>query len=421
MSRPPGPHASPEPVGRVIPTWTEPLAAAASRVVGGPLGAHAVVGRSRFWTPLRVVLLVAVALLALGWLGKAPCLQQYKTDDGLALDWRNNRQYVAMCYSDTVPLYGIERLDSGAVPYRDSWVQDPGTATEQVRYMEYPVLTGFFQYANARLAADWLALVAQHPWLPSGAAGRRLLHRLRVLAGARVAGHRLGGVPAAARAAVGRRARRLLAAGGGARVHQLRRARRRVRDRRAARVRPTPAGARRGAAGCGRRRRSSTRCSCWCRWCSLGVRRRDPGPVVRTTVAALATWAAVNVPVALAWTRGLVGVLPAQHQPHRRPRLALVRRLLLHRLARVRRRARRRERSRRCSTPSIARAVRGGVRRAWSCSCAVPRSPRGSRRWRSSSSRRSCWSTRCGARSTRCGSCRWRCSRCPAGGCCWRG
>ena len=163
MSRPPGPDVSPDPVGRVIPSWTEPLAVAASRVVGGPLGVHAVVGRSRFWTPLRAVLLVAVALLALGWLGKAPCLQQYKTDDGLALDWRNNRQYVAMCYSDTVPLYGIERLDSGAVPYRDSWVQDPGTPTEQIRYMEYPVLTGFFQYANAQLAAAWLALVGQQP------------------------------------------------------------------------------------------------------------------------------------------------------------------------------------------------------------------------------------------------------------------
>ena len=61
-----------------------------------------------------MLLLLAVVALALGWFGKAPCLQQYVGDDGAtALDWRNNRQYVAMCYSDTVPLYGIERLDSG--------------------------------------------------------------------------------------------------------------------------------------------------------------------------------------------------------------------------------------------------------------------------------------------------------------------
>jgi uncharacterized membrane protein len=153
---------------RVIPTWTEPLAAAASRIVGGPLGRHALVGRSRFWTPLRVVLLFAVVLLAAGWLGKAPCLQQYTTDSGdLALDWRDSRQYVAMCYSDTVPLWGIEGLDDGAVPYRDPWVESAGTADEQVRYMEYPVLTGFFQYFNAQLTDAWVQAVEVVPGLPS--------------------------------------------------------------------------------------------------------------------------------------------------------------------------------------------------------------------------------------------------------------
>jgi uncharacterized membrane protein len=156
------------PPDRVVPTWTEPLAAAASRLVGGPLGRHAVVGRSAFWTPLRVLLLIAVLALAVGWLGKAPCLQQYRTDGGqLALDWRDSRQYVAMCYSDTVPLYGIEGVDRGAVPYRDAWVEAQGTDQERLRYMEYPVLTGFFQYANARLAAGWLWLAERLPVLPT--------------------------------------------------------------------------------------------------------------------------------------------------------------------------------------------------------------------------------------------------------------
>ena len=143
MSRPAG--------ERVVPTWTEPLAVAASRPVGGPLGRHALVGRSIFWTPLRVLLLLAVITLAAGWLFKAPCLQSYPTSAGPALDWRDNRQYVAMCYSDTVPLYGIEGLSAGNVPYRDPWYENEGTPQERVRYMEYPVLTGFFQYTNARL------------------------------------------------------------------------------------------------------------------------------------------------------------------------------------------------------------------------------------------------------------------------------
>ncbi len=153
---------------RVVPTWTEPLAAAASRPIGGPLGRHAIVGRSAFWTPLRVVLLLAVVVLALGWLTKAPCLQQYRTEGGqLALDWRDSRQYVAMCYSDTVPLYGIEGVDRGAVPYRDPWIEGAGTDQEKQRYMEYPVLTGFFQYTNARLADAWLWLADSVPLLPT--------------------------------------------------------------------------------------------------------------------------------------------------------------------------------------------------------------------------------------------------------------
>lgn len=153
-----GPRRDPA-APRVVPTWTEPLAASASRVIGGPLGRHALVGRSLFWTPLRVLLLLAVVTLAGGWLGKAACLQSYPTTAGPALDWRDNRQYVAMCYSDTVPLYGIEGLSAGNVPYRDPWFENQGTPDERVRYMEYPVLTGFFQYSNARLtdAYEWLA------------------------------------------------------------------------------------------------------------------------------------------------------------------------------------------------------------------------------------------------------------------------
>src|SRR4051812_15794722 len=107
------------PAVRVIPTWTEPLAAAASRLVGGPLGRHAIVGRSAFWTPLRVVLLIGVAVLALGWLGKSPCLQEYRTEGGqLALDWRDNHQYVAMWYSGTAPPFRAPggRRGGGARP-----------------------------------------------------------------------------------------------------------------------------------------------------------------------------------------------------------------------------------------------------------------------------------------------------------------
>lgn len=140
----------------VVPTRTDRLATQASRLFGGPLGEHAVLGRHWFWTSLRVVLLLATFTLVLGWFAKSPCLQQYTDEAGVAqLDWRDGRQYSAMCYSDTVPLYTAERLHEGGFPYRTSWVDDPGTPQAQIRYMEYPVVTGLFQWVNAKIAQAW--------------------------------------------------------------------------------------------------------------------------------------------------------------------------------------------------------------------------------------------------------------------------
>ena len=154
------------PADRVAPTWTEPVAQRLSRPFGGPLGRHAQVGRQWFWTPLRVVLLLATLTLAAGFLFKAPCLQTYDTQNGPQLDWRNNRQYTAMCYTDIIPRYGMGDLaPDGVFPYKTAWREKAGTPQEQVRYMEYPVLTGLFQWVNAKIADGWSTL-ASAGWLP---------------------------------------------------------------------------------------------------------------------------------------------------------------------------------------------------------------------------------------------------------------
>jgi uncharacterized membrane protein len=150
--------------------------AAASAVIGGPLGRHAVVGRSRFWTPLRVILLLAVLVLAAGWLGKAPCLQQAPDGaGGLALDWQAGRQYVSMCYTDIVTLYSDHRLAGGDLPYRAHWGVDPSEAANQgsstvvaPHYMDYPVVTGFFMWEMARVAKQYEMVSASAGWLPTG-------------------------------------------------------------------------------------------------------------------------------------------------------------------------------------------------------------------------------------------------------------
>lgn len=91
-----------------------------------------------------VLMLLAVVGVVGGWVAKAPCLQTYTTADGqVALDWQDYRQYKEHCYSDTIPLYGIERLQEGGLPYKTGWTEDGDGRT---RYMEYPVVTGMLQY-----------------------------------------------------------------------------------------------------------------------------------------------------------------------------------------------------------------------------------------------------------------------------------
>lgn len=116
--------------------------------IGGPLGPRALVGRQPWWTPLRVCLVVALSFLALGYLSKANCLQGTTRSDGsVGLDWSGNRQYMSACYNDILPLYFGRGLDQHIDPYAYSWMDDG-----QERFMEYPVLTGYFQGIMGSLA-----------------------------------------------------------------------------------------------------------------------------------------------------------------------------------------------------------------------------------------------------------------------------
>ncbi len=127
---------------------------------GGPVGAHAAVGRQRFWTPLRVIMLFAVIFLAFGFFSKAACLETSHPTDGTqpGLVW-DGRQYYKACYADPLPLYSVEGLSAGAFPYKYSWVTDSG----EIRYMEYPVLSGLFQYVTAQGAQAWQAVMPGGP------------------------------------------------------------------------------------------------------------------------------------------------------------------------------------------------------------------------------------------------------------------
>ncbi|MCF8607711.1 glycosyltransferase 87 family protein [Gordonia sp. HY442] len=143
---------------RVLPSWTEPMVTQLSTSIGGPIGVHAAVGRSRHWTPLRVVFLIALAVLALGWFGKAGCIQQTTVDGQPGqsrLDWDDQRQFYGLCYSNIVAGFSENRLtphdlSEGAAPYRTFWDIDG-----ERRYLEEPVVTGAFMYVVAQAARGW--------------------------------------------------------------------------------------------------------------------------------------------------------------------------------------------------------------------------------------------------------------------------
>jgi len=153
---------------RDCPSRTDPLGAALADVVGGAVGRHALIGRTRVMTPVRVMFAIALVFLALGWSTKAACLQSTGTGTGdqRVANWENQRAYYELCYSDTVPLYGAELLSQGKFPYKSSWIETDASGAPQtgydgqpaVRYMEYPVLTGVYQYASMAVAKTYTAL-----------------------------------------------------------------------------------------------------------------------------------------------------------------------------------------------------------------------------------------------------------------------
>lgn len=129
---------------RVLPSFTEPLARGFVTFLGGPVGRYALIGRQRVWSPVTVLTLVAMVFLALAYLFRVPCITGSLVDAQWSLNWSGHRQYVAACYNDIVPLYAVEGLEDGHLPYAYSWDDDG-----QTRYMEYPVLSGYFMYLMA--------------------------------------------------------------------------------------------------------------------------------------------------------------------------------------------------------------------------------------------------------------------------------
>ncbi|KUJ67914.1 hypothetical protein ACZ90_23645 [Streptomyces albus subsp. albus] len=127
----------------VRPTVEDEVAAAGSEVIGGPMGRRALSGMS-WWTPMRVIALVAIGMFALGMAQKASCY-----DGG----WFHGAtsQYTHACYSDIPHLYSGRGFADGVVPYFD---RIPDDVSGGMEYLEYPVLTGLFMEVASWMTPD---------------------------------------------------------------------------------------------------------------------------------------------------------------------------------------------------------------------------------------------------------------------------
>ena len=107
------------------PSVEDPVIAANSEVVGGPMGSRVMRGLS-FWSPLPVL----VVFTAFGFLTnialKLPCI---------ANGWADPGRYSHLCYSDITPLFSLRGFQDYVFPY----IQNPLPGQEQ---LEYPVGTG---------------------------------------------------------------------------------------------------------------------------------------------------------------------------------------------------------------------------------------------------------------------------------------
>ncbi|MFR9797515.1 glycosyltransferase family 87 protein [Streptomyces sp. MS06] len=133
----------------VRPTQEDEVAASGSELIGGPLGRRALTGTS-WWTPVRIIALVAIGMFALGLVQKAPCY-----DGGWFFG--ASSQYTHACYSDIPHLYQGRGFADGLVPYFDRLPGD-------MDYLEYPVLTGVFMEVAAWLTPGGGSLQHQEQW-----------------------------------------------------------------------------------------------------------------------------------------------------------------------------------------------------------------------------------------------------------------
>jgi len=127
--------------GAVAPAQEDPVVTALSEGIGGPVGQHA--GRHRWWTPVRVLLLLTAFVFAVGMVQKTDCYDH---------TWTNSTtRYTHMCYSDLPYLYTGRGFAELEWPYSDNPV-----VRQRYQTMEYPVGISYWAWGTAWVT-HWLS------------------------------------------------------------------------------------------------------------------------------------------------------------------------------------------------------------------------------------------------------------------------
>ncbi len=120
----------------VLPGFEDSVVRNGLEGIGGRLGRWARTGSS-WWSPVRVLVVIAALSYAVGYVLDLSCRTQL---------WVSPERYEHLCYSDIAPLYQLRGFADHLIPY----VQ----AMPNGQQLEYPVLTGAFM----QLAA-WITTV----------------------------------------------------------------------------------------------------------------------------------------------------------------------------------------------------------------------------------------------------------------------
>lgn len=140
-------HPTTAPSSGRAPTRTDPVAVAASHVVGGPLGRHAVVGR-RGWRPAAAVLsALSAVFVALGVLQKNHCV---------STGWATPGSLWRACYSD-LPV--AVAAPAGSSPWSNPTMQGQPPLTALITWLVRTIVPGGSQLRLQQGMFAWGAAV----------------------------------------------------------------------------------------------------------------------------------------------------------------------------------------------------------------------------------------------------------------------